>query len=247
MNGRRVLVTGAAGGIGTALVAELLLHGARVLATDVDEAGCRRLERRFGDQAADGRLHTMPLDLTGGGAPRRLVTRAAERLGGLDGLVNNAGVEHRAPLGEHRTADWTRVLEVNLSAPFRLAREAAPVLAGLPGAAVVNVCSIAVTGFAGQAAYDASKGGLLSLTRSLAVELGPLGVRANAVCPGFIDTPMLDESGLRGLAEKVAARLPLGRCGYPEEVAAAVAWLLGTSAGYVTGQALFVDGGMVRA
>lgn len=247
MNGRRILVTGAAGGIGTSLVAELLLQGASVLATDVDEAGCRRLERRFADRLEDDRLHTLPLDLTESGAPRRLVAGAVDRLGGLDGLVNNAGVEHRAALGEHTTADWRRVLEINLSAPFRLARAAAPALAGLPGAAVVNVCSIAVTGFAGQAAYDASKGGLLSLTRSLAVELGPLGVRANAVCPGFIDTPMLDESGLRGLAEKVAARLPIGRCGYPEEVAAAVVWLLGMSAGYVTGQALFVDGGMVRA
>ncbi|MFC5821413.1 SDR family NAD(P)-dependent oxidoreductase [Nonomuraea sp. NPDC050478] len=242
MNGRRILVTGAAGGIGTSLVADLLGQGARVLATDVDESGCRRLERRFGD-----RLHTMPLDLTESGAPQRVVDRATDRLGGLDGLVNNAGVEHRAALAEHGTADWTRVLEINLSAPFRLARAAAPVLAGRPGAAVVNVCSIAVTGFAGQAAYDASKGGLLSLTRSLAVELGPLGVRANAVCPGFIDTPMLDVSGLRGLAEKVAAKLPLGRCGHPEEVAAVITWLLGAGAGYVTGQALFVDGGMVRA
>ncbi|SEG25538.1 3-oxoacyl-[acyl-carrier protein] reductase [Thermomonospora echinospora] len=247
MNGRRILVTGAAGGIGTSLVAELLLQGARVLATDVDESGCRLLERRIGGRPEDGRLHTMPLDLTESGAPQRIVDRAIDRLGGLDGLVNNAGVEHRAALAEHGTADWTRVLEINLSAPFRLARAAAPALAGQPGAAIVNVCSIAVTGFAGQAAYDASKGGLLSLTRSLAVELGPLGVRANAVCPGFIDTPMLDASGLRGLAEKVAARLPLGRCGHPEEVAAAIVWLLGTSAGYVTGQALFVDGGMVRA
>ncbi|GAA0838667.1 SDR family NAD(P)-dependent oxidoreductase [Streptosporangium amethystogenes subsp. fukuiense] len=243
MSGRRVLVTGAAGGIGTSLVAELLLQGAQVLATDVDASGCERLKRRFDDD----RLHLVPLDLTESGAPQQIVDQALGRLGGLDGLVNNAGVEHRAALGEHSTADWARVMEINLSAPFRLARAAAPALAGRPGAAIVNVCSIAVTGFAGQAAYDASKGGLLSLTRSLAVELGPLGVRANAVCPGFIDTPMLDESGLRGLAEKVAARLPIGRCGHPEEVAAAVVWLLGTGAGYVTGQALFVDGGMVRA
>ncbi len=242
MNGRRVLVTGAAGGIGTALVADLLAQGAQVLATDVDAPGCGRLARLGHD-----RLHVAPLDLTESGAPQRIVDQALDRLGGLDGLVNNAGVEHRAALGEHSTADWARVLEINLSAPFRLARAAAPALAGQPGAAIVNVCSIAVTGFAGQAAYDASKGGLLSLTRSLAVELGPLGVRANAVCPGFIDTPMLDVSGLRGLAEKVAARLPIGRCGHPEEVAAAIGWLLGTGAGYVTGQALFVDGGMVRA
>ncbi|MEV4381693.1 SDR family NAD(P)-dependent oxidoreductase [Streptosporangium sp. NPDC049644] len=247
MNGRRVLVTGAAGGIGTSLVAELLLQGAQVLATDVDVSGCGRLGSRFGDRFDDDRLHVVPLDLTESGAPQQIVDQALDRLGGLDGLVNNAGVEHRAALGEHSTADWARVMEINLSAPFRLARAAAPALAGRSGAAIVNVCSIAVTGFAGQAAYDASKGGLLSLTRSLAVELGPLGVRANAVCPGFIDTPMLDVSGLRGLAEKVAARLPIGRCGHPEEVAAAVVWLLGTGAGYVTGQALFVDGGMVRA
>ncbi|WP_018657452.1 SDR family NAD(P)-dependent oxidoreductase [Actinomadura flavalba] len=243
MNGRRVLVTGAAGGIGRAIVADLLLRGAAVLATDVDADGCARLRGRFPGEP----IHVVPLDLTAPGAPRRLVAEAADRLGGLDGLVNNAGVEHRAPLDEHSTADWARVHDINLTAPFRLARAAAPVLAGQPGAAIVNVCSIAVTGFAGQAAYDASKGGLLSLTRALAVELGPRGVRANAVCPGFIDTPMLDAGGLRELAEKVAARLPLGRCGHPEDVAAAVGWLLRAEAGYITGQALFVDGGMVRA
>ncbi len=141
---------------------------------------------------------------------------------------------------------WDTVLDINLRAPFRLARDLVDLLAAGHTPAVVNVCSIAVTGFAGQIAYDASKGGLLTLTRSLAVELGPRGVRANAICPGFIDTPMLDEGALRSIAERVARTLPLRRLGRPADVAGAISWLLSEDAGYVTGQSLFIDGGMNR-
>ncbi len=238
---RRVVVTGALGGIGTALTARLLADGARVLAVDRPD-----VVRRDRSPDAPG-LHVIGVDLREPGASAEVARQAAGRLGGVDGLVNNAGIELRAPLAAHADERWDAVVDLNLGAPFRLARDLADLLAAGRSAAVVNVCSIAVTGFAGQVAYDASKGGLLTLTRSLAVELGPRGIRANAICPGFIDTPMLDEGDLRPVAERVVRNLPLARLGRPADVAGAVSWLLGDDAGYVTGQSLFIDGGMNRS
>ncbi|MCR1784116.1 SDR family oxidoreductase [Nocardioides carbamazepini] len=237
---RRVVVTGALGGIGTAVTARLLADGAQVLAVDHPD-----VVRRDRGPSSPG-LHVVGVDLRDPHASTEVARQGLERLGGVDALVNNAGIELRAPLADHLDERWDAVFDINLRAPFRLARDLADLLAAGRSPAVVNVCSIAVTGFAGQVAYDASKGGLLTLTRSLAVELGPRGVRANAICPGFIDTPMLDEGELRALAERVARTLPLRRLGRPADVAGAVSWLLGDDAGYVTGQSLFIDGGMNR-
>lgn len=230
-DGRRVLVTGAGGGIGTAVLTTLREQGATVLATD---------------RSVDGvdAKHVLAADLLDPTAPAAFAAWAAEVAGGLDGLVLNAGVEHRGSLADTTDADWQWVLEVNLTSAFRLVRAVAPLLT--EGAAIVGVASIAVTGFAGQLAYDASKGALQTLMRSLSVELGPR-VRANAVCPGFIATPMLIDSGLLGLAQKVTRNLPAGRVGQPAEVAEVISWLLSDKASYVTGQSLFVDGGMVRS
>jgi len=237
---RRVVVTGALGGIGAAVTARLLADGAHVVAVDRPD-----VVRRHG-ASTDAAVHHLGVDLRDADAPAEIARHCRDVLGGLDGLVNNAGIEARATLADHEDARWDAVLDVNLRAPFRLTRELADLLSAGTAPAVVNVCSIAVTGFAGQIAYDASKGGLQTLTRSLAVELGPRGVRANAVCPGFIDTPMLDEAGLRPVAERVARNLPLPRLGRPADVAGAISWLLGEDAGYVTGQSVFIDGGMNR-
>ena len=244
LNGRRAVVTGAGRGIGRAVAARLAAEGVAVIANDIDacaaEQACAEL------RAAGGTAIAACGDIADRDVARRVVDTCAEELGGVDILVNNAGVEHRSSIGDHSAEAWERVIAVNLSAPFWMAQAASTELAASAGGAIVNVCSIAVIGFFGQAAYDSSKGGLLTLTRSLAVELGRQGTRVNAVCPGFIETDMAAQEELRRLGDRTVATLPVRRWGRTADVADAVAWLVSDEASYVTGQALFIDGGMVR-
>ncbi|UGY94133.1 SDR family NAD(P)-dependent oxidoreductase [Streptomyces gobiensis] len=238
--GRTALVTGAGRGIGAAIAGRLAAEGATVAVNDIDQEAAERTAGEVGGLAVAANVADH--DKASG-----VVDRVEKELGGLDILVNNAGIGYRGPLAEHTPKIWNRVLAVNLSAPFFLAQRAAPLLARNEGA-VVNLCSVAMMGISGQVAYDVSKGGLATLTRSLAVELGRAGVRANAVCPGFIDTPMLEQAkDLVEIGARHVRTQPIRRLGTPEEVAAAVSWLASTEASYITGQCLFVDGGWVRS
>ncbi|WP_151484410.1 SDR family NAD(P)-dependent oxidoreductase [Streptomyces albicerus] len=238
--GRTALVTGGGRGIGAAIATRLAEEGATVAVNDIDEEAAERVAASVGGLA-------VPANIADQERASAVVDRVEEHLGGLDVLVNNAGIGYRGTIEDHTPRIWSRVLSVNLDAPFFLARRAAPLLTR-SGGAVVNLCSVAMIGISGQVAYDVSKGGLATLTRSLAAELGPQGVRANAVCPGFIDTPMIaDAEALTRAGEKHVRTQPIRRFGTPQEVAAAVIWLASAEASYVTGQCLFVDGGWVRS
>lgn len=244
-NGRAALVTGAARGIGRAVAQRLAGQGTPLLLVDRDGAGL--LESAALCREAGAAVETLVADLRDRAAPARIADAVRQAHGGVGVLVNNAGIEFRGDIQAHDDETWDRVLDINLSAAFRLVRVLADDLAASPDGAIVNLASVAIVGFAGQAAYDASKGGLATLTRSLAVELGPRGVRVNAVAPGFIDTQMLrDTPDLAGVAERFARTLPAGRLGTAAEVATAVAWLASPRASYVTGHTLFVDGGWMR-
>ncbi|MFN2537012.1 MAG: SDR family NAD(P)-dependent oxidoreductase [Mycobacteriales bacterium] len=238
--GRRALVTGAGRGIGAAIAHRLVSEGVRVAINDLDATAAETLAAEM-----EGAIGT-PGDVANPDQARDIVAKAVAGLGGLDLVVNNAGIEHRASVIEHGRHDWNRVLDVNLSGPFWIVQAACPSLIAAERGVVVNISSIAVMGAFGQPAYDASKGGLMVLSRSLAVELGRHGVRVNSVCPGFTDTEMAATPEMRRIGDATVRGLPIRRWGLPEDVANAVAWLASDESSYITGQTLFVDGGLVR-
>lgn len=241
LDGLATLVTGGASGIGLAIATELSARGARVVVLD-------RAAERPADLPAD--LGFVTGDVSDGESVRRAVADAADRLGGIDVLVNNAGVGSQGRVQDHSDDDWRQVLEVNVIGTARVSREAWPWLAKSEHAAVVNVSSIAATaGLPERVIYASSKGAVSAMTRAMAADGMPDGVRVNAVNPGTADTPWVGRllaSAADPAAERAAleARQPHGRLVAAEEVAAAVAYLVSPAAGSTTGTELAVDGGM---
>lgn len=247
-SGRRVLVTGAGSGIGraTALLAagegaELLLVGRRAGALEAAAETCR---------AAGGRALALAVDLTEDEAPARLAREVEAGGGALHLLVQSAAQALSGSVEETAPEEWDRLLAINLTAPYRVARALLPALRRAERAAIVNVAStLALGAIPRAAAYCASKGGLVQLTRAMALDLAPEGIRVNAVCPGAVDTPMLRVDRQDGLSadervSRLAAIHPLRRVGKPEEIARLILHLGSEEAGFTTGVAWPVDGGM---
>jgi 3-oxoacyl-[acyl-carrier protein] reductase len=247
--GRRILVTGAGSGIGAAACRALAGPGVAVVVhTRANRAGAERTAAAVRD--AGGSAGIVLGDLAEPDMPGRLVASACERLGGLDVLVSNAGFADRTPLAALTDAGLARSLDAIQWAFFRLARAAIPRLREGWDARVVAVGSFVSHAFRpdlpGFPASAAAKAGMEALVRALAVELAPDGVTVNAVVPGFIRKEQAAHAALDpAQARAQAGRIPLGRLGEPAEVAAAIAFLASPAAGYVTGQALHVDGGLV--
>jgi 3-oxoacyl-[acyl-carrier protein] reductase len=239
LKGKAALVTGASGGIGGAIARALHGAGATVGLSGTRVAPLEALAADLGERA-----HVLPCDLSDAAAVEALPKAAAEAMGAVDVLVNNAGITRDQLFMRMSDADWETVLAVNLTSVMRLSRG---VLRGMMKARwgrIVNVSSVVgVTGNPGQANYAASKAAVIGMSKSLAAEVASRGITVNCVAPGFIATAMTDALNDEQKA-RIATQIPAGRMGTPAEIAAAALFLASDEAGYVTGQTLHVNGGM---
>ena len=239
LTGKTALITGASGGIGAAIAKALHNAGATIAISGTRVEKLEELKAQIG-----ANVHVLPCNLSNAEDVEKLIPAAEAAMGGLDILVNNAGITKDGLAMRMKDDDWQAVIDVNLTSNFRLCRAAMRGMMKKRAGRIVNITSIVgVTGNPGQANYVASKAGVIGLSKSLAQELATRGVTVNCIAPGFIATPMTDVLNDKQ-KEGILAKIPAGRMGGPEDIAAAVLYLASDEAGYVTGQTLHVNGGM---
>ncbi|MGB2580487.1 MAG: SDR family NAD(P)-dependent oxidoreductase [Minisyncoccia bacterium] len=250
LQGKVALVTGARRGTGRTHALLLAGQGAKVVITDIDLAECEVVADEVRTNGGD--VICFKLDVTNKEDVENVFDQVVAKYGRLDILVNNAGIYQSKAFLEMSEEEWDRTIDINLKGYFFCAQRAAKEMAKNNWGRIINIASIASggvgVGIAGGAHYTASKGGVIGMSETLAVELAPLGITVNVIGPGAIDTPMVAAASLpKEVVDAMLAGVPLKRMGRPEEVSAAVVFLASDEASYVTGSTLYVDGGWLAA
>ena len=245
------LVTGARRGMGKSHALALASQGASVVVTDIDLAECEAVVKEI-KSGNNREAACFKMDVSKKEDVDRVFDEIVKKFGRLDILVNNAGIFSPKPALELTEADWYKTVDINLKGEFFCAQRAAKEMAKNKWGRIINISSIASSGvgvgFAGAAHYAASKGGIIGMTETLAVEWAPLGINVNAIAPGAIDTPMVAAAQMSKEAlDATLAGIPLKRIGRPEEVSAAVVFLASEEASYITGATFYIDGGWLAA
>jgi len=240
LKGKRVLITGGAGGIGSATAKRFLEEGARVYVLDRNQAGCQRLKQEL--PALDGYIVA---DVSDSRSVERGFNELDDLANGLDVLINNAGISIRHAFIDITLQEWRSVMDVNLTGVFLVAQQAARRMLAGEGGVIINMGSTnGLMGYHHYADYNATKAGVIELTRSMALELAPT-IRVNTVCPGFIMTPMQEGEYTAEMRQAFRNKVPLGRLGKPDDVAALLAYLASDDAAFITGQQFVIDGGEI--
>jgi NAD(P)-dependent dehydrogenase (short-subunit alcohol dehydrogenase family) len=243
--GKVAFVTGAGSGIGRATAIAFAAEGAEVVLADIDTVGNEETARLVAEHG--GRVLSVKCDVTSSSDIQSVVEQTVREFGRLDVAFNNAGIEQPpAPLVDISEDEWSRLLDIDLRSAFLCMKYEIPAMLEHGGGSIVNTSSGAgVVGIRGQAAYVAAKHGLIGLTKSAALDYAAQGVRVNAICPGIIETPMMDRfsGGTSEGRARVIGQEPVGRMGRPEEIASAVLWLSSDLGAFATGHAMVIDGG----
>jgi len=246
--GKIAIVTGAARGIGLEITRQLLNRGAKVQMSDIDAEGLTRAAQQLREQINGAQIGTFNMDVTNQAEVEALVQNTIETYGGLDLLANSAGIGLEKSFLETTEEDWRRVIDIDLTGSFLCNQAATKVMVENGFGRIVNLASTAgIRGGTGRAAYGAAKGGIITLTRVMAVELATRGVTVNALAPGAIETELVAKMHSPETRVSYTKAIPVDRYGTPEETASAALYLLSEEARYITGHILAVDGGFLAA
>lgn len=243
LNDKKVLITGSSRGIGAEIAKKMAALGAEVI-INYAHSKTRAEEVKSEIEAAGGKAHLLQADVSDIDQAAELVKTSYKKMGGLDVLVNNAGITRDKLLMRMKEEDWDQVLDINLKGVFNCTKNAVRYLLKSENGKLINISSVVgVNGNAGQANYSAAKAGIIGFTKSMAKELASKGVCSNAIAPGFIDTEMTDELNDK-IKEGIIEQVPLARFGKAEEVADLAAFLASDNANYINGEVIKIDGGM---